>query len=163
MKNIGVYDPKNAQGWLQEQKDYLSGWHTEIAKLLKWIESQGDEITMDQVRSYEGMFDCASPFLATANGQVYNDIRIEDRGKWSCQDNRRTEQPYFVLEKMGILSEVVVTRTYDNVSFKGHSWTREDGSFEAFWYEDGNRLTMFFDCNGLQKGAWKKYRIQFRG
>lgn len=30
-------------------------------------------------------FDCASPFLATANGQVYNSIRIEDRGKWSYQ------------------------------------------------------------------------------
>ena len=30
-------------------------------------------------------FDCASPFLATANGQVYNSIRIDDRGKWSYQ------------------------------------------------------------------------------
>lgn len=28
-------------------------------------------------------YDCASPFLATANGQVYYSIRIEDRGKWS--------------------------------------------------------------------------------
>ena len=28
-------------------------------------------------------FDCASPFLATANGQVYTKLRIEDRGKWS--------------------------------------------------------------------------------
>jgi hypothetical protein len=28
-------------------------------------------------------YDCASPFLATANGQVYHSIRIEDRGKWS--------------------------------------------------------------------------------
>ena len=28
-------------------------------------------------------YDCASPFLATANGQVYHTIRIEDRGKWS--------------------------------------------------------------------------------
>ena len=28
-------------------------------------------------------FDCASPFLATANGQVYTNNRIEDRGKWS--------------------------------------------------------------------------------
>lgn len=28
-------------------------------------------------------FDCASPFLATANGQVYTHNRIEDRGKWS--------------------------------------------------------------------------------
>ena len=28
-------------------------------------------------------YDCASPFLATANGQVYHTIRIKDRGKWS--------------------------------------------------------------------------------
>ena len=28
-------------------------------------------------------YDCASPFLATANGQVYRNIRIENRGKWS--------------------------------------------------------------------------------
>jgi hypothetical protein len=28
-------------------------------------------------------YDCASPFLATANGQVYHTIRMEDRGKWS--------------------------------------------------------------------------------
>ena len=28
-------------------------------------------------------FDCASPFLATANGQVYTQLEIEDRGKWS--------------------------------------------------------------------------------
>ena len=28
-------------------------------------------------------FDCASPFLATANGQVYTRLRADDRGKWS--------------------------------------------------------------------------------
>mgnify|MGYP001252223240 FL=1 len=28
-------------------------------------------------------FDCASPFLATANGQVYTRLRSDDRGKWS--------------------------------------------------------------------------------
>jgi hypothetical protein len=28
-------------------------------------------------------FDCASPFLATANGQLYHDISTPDRGKWS--------------------------------------------------------------------------------
>ena len=30
-------------------------------------------------------FDCASPFLATANGQIYYDIVTPDRGKWSYQ------------------------------------------------------------------------------
>ena len=28
-------------------------------------------------------FDCASPFLATANAHIYHDIKLEDRGKWS--------------------------------------------------------------------------------
>jgi hypothetical protein len=28
-------------------------------------------------------FDCASPFLATANGQLYHSITTENRGKWS--------------------------------------------------------------------------------
>ena len=28
-------------------------------------------------------YDCASPFLATANGQVYYEIALPDRGKWS--------------------------------------------------------------------------------
>lgn len=28
-------------------------------------------------------FDCASPFLATANGQLYNEITTQHRGKWS--------------------------------------------------------------------------------
>ena len=39
-------------------------------------------------------FDCASPFLATANGQLYHTITTEDRSKWSYQmsptaDNKR--------------------------------------------------------------------------
>lgn len=47
-------------------------------------------------------FDCASPFLATANGQVYWQNRIADRGKWSyqmkkCVDNKKyaTDPRYF--------------------------------------------------------------------
>ena len=30
-------------------------------------------------------FDCASPFLATANGQIYYNVITEDRNKWSYQ------------------------------------------------------------------------------
>ena len=30
-------------------------------------------------------FDCASPFLATANGQIYYDTTMKDRSKWSYQ------------------------------------------------------------------------------
>lgn len=39
-------------------------------------------------------YDCASPFLATANGQVYYENRLEDGGKWSykmtkCVDDKK--------------------------------------------------------------------------
>ena len=39
-------------------------------------------------------FDCASPFLATANGQIYNENRLDNRGKWAykmikCVDDKK--------------------------------------------------------------------------
>jgi hypothetical protein len=47
-------------------------------------------------------FDCASPFLATANGQVYHENRLADRGKWmykmsKCVDDKKyaTDQRSF--------------------------------------------------------------------
>jgi hypothetical protein len=40
-------------------------------------------------------FDCASPFLATANGQIYTNLRIEDRGKWSyCMEPTADNKKY---------------------------------------------------------------------
>jgi len=33
--------------------------------------------------SFTISFDCASPFLATANGQIYTDVETPDRGKWT--------------------------------------------------------------------------------
>jgi hypothetical protein len=35
--------------------------------------------------SFTISFDCASPFLATANGQLYHNITTENRSKWSYQ------------------------------------------------------------------------------
>lgn len=63
---------------------------------------------------------------------------------------------------MGVLSEVNIVRLCDGKVFDGHSWAREDGSFEAFWFESGNRINLFFDCNGDQQGAWKKYKLEFK-
>jgi len=65
---------------------------------------------------------------------------------------------------MGFLSEVIVLRLSDKETFIGNSWAREDGSFEAFWYEKGGqRVTKFFDAKGIQTGAWKEYKLRFRG
>lgn len=56
-----------------------------------------------------------------------------------------------------------ILRLGDQSIFKGYSWAREDGSFEAFWYEAGNRITLMFDSRGKQKGAWSQYRMQLKG
>ena len=65
------------------------------------------------------------------------------------------------MAKMGILQECMIHRLDGSDSFKGHSWAREDGTLEAFWYEEGNRITHFFYANGQPMGFWNKYRIQF--
>ena len=63
---------------------------------------------------------------------------------------------------MGIFSEVIVVRLSDEETFEGNSWTREDGSFEAFWWEGRERITLFFDSTGTQLGAWKKYKLRVK-
>ena len=63
---------------------------------------------------------------------------------------------------MGTLQEVTVVRHSDKVPFSGHAWLREDGSFEAWWYENGIRHTYPFDLNGRQLGHFKRYTIQLR-
>ena len=59
---------------------------------------------------------------------------------------------------MGTLVEVTVQRLSDKANWKGHAWTRENGTLEAFWYEDDIRLTYFFDAKGNQIGG-KTYMI----
>ncbi len=61
---------------------------------------------------------------------------------------------------MGILSEATVSRLDSGEKFSAHSWLREDGSFEAFWYENGIRVCFFFQCDGKQMGLWKQYKLQ---
>lgn len=43
-------------------------------------------------------FDCASPFLATANGQVYNEIAIQHRGKWSYRMSSTADDKKYSLD-----------------------------------------------------------------
>ena len=62
---------------------------------------------------------------------------------------------------MGILRETVVKRTDNGEQFKAHSWSRDDGSFEVFWYEKGVRMCFIFDFNGKQVGMWKQYEMFF--
>ena len=61
---------------------------------------------------------------------------------------------------MGVLSEAIVCKTDDSACYKANTWISADGSFEAFWQENGHRVTHFFTANGEQLGTWKRYRLQ---
>jgi len=60
-------------------------------------------------------FDCASPFLATANGQVYTSNETPDRGKWT----------YRMLPSVDELKYATDTRTFKDA-------TTQDGIFKVF-------------------------------
>ena len=60
-------------------------------------------------------FDCASPFLATANGQVYTSNETPDRGKWT----------YRMVPSVDELKYATDTRTFKDA-------TLQDGIFKTF-------------------------------
>ena len=64
---------------------------------------------------------------------------------------------------MGVLTEAIVSRIDSGQKFKAFSWLRDDGTFEAFWHEEGVRVTFFFQCNGKQIGMWKQYELVVGG
>ena len=61
---------------------------------------------------------------------------------------------------MGHLEEVSICKIDSTTCYKGHAWTCEDGSLEAFWFEGGKRLTQSFDVKGTQLGVWRKYLLR---
>ena len=64
---------------------------------------------------------------------------------------------------MGTIQIADVIRLKDGVKIECYAWTREDGSFEAFWYEDSIRMDLFFDSEGYQLIPWmKKYQLVLR-
>ena len=63
LRKMCQYHPKDAQGWLQEQQDYLSGRYEELDQVSGWIGRQTENITMDHIRHYSGMLDCVTPVV----------------------------------------------------------------------------------------------------
>ena len=63
---------------------------------------------------------------------------------------------------MGLLRECKVVSLSNDQVFNGHAWTCDDGTFEAFWNERGNRITQFFNSNGEPLGFFNKYKIAFK-
>ena len=52
-------------------------------------------------------FDCASPFLATANGQVYYENRLNDRGKWSYKMGKSVDDKKYATDSRGFRDAVI--------------------------------------------------------
>jgi hypothetical protein len=52
-------------------------------------------------------FDCASPFLATANGQLYHSITTEDRSKWSYQMSPTADNKKFATDSRSFRDAVM--------------------------------------------------------
>jgi hypothetical protein len=58
-------------------------------------------------------FDCASPFLATANGQIYTNLRIEDRGKWSYQMEPTADDKKYATDNRLFRDAVIQDKVHD--------------------------------------------------
>jgi len=58
-------------------------------------------------------FDCASPFLATANGQIYTQLRTEDRGKWSYMMSPTADDKKYATDTRTFRDTVLQDRIHD--------------------------------------------------
>lgn len=54
----------------------------------------------------------------------------------------------------------MICRKDGSACYNAYVWTSSDGRLEAFWYEDGQRVTKFFEPNGEQVGSWKQYVLK---
>lgn len=59
-------------------------------------------------------FDCASPFLATANGQVYYENRLLDRGKWSYKMSKCVDDKKYATDNRMFRDAVIQDKLFDN-------------------------------------------------
>ena len=86
-----IYDGLLEEG-VQDWMHFLGTSKLEWATLLTDIQRA--------IRKYHNpkftiSFDCASPFLATANGQIYTEVVTEDRAKWSYRmDSTADDKKY---------------------------------------------------------------------
>jgi hypothetical protein len=58
-------------------------------------------------------FDCASPFLATANGQIYYDVVTPDRGKWSYQMQPSVDNKKYATDTRAFRDAVLQDNIFD--------------------------------------------------
>jgi hypothetical protein len=58
-------------------------------------------------------FDCASPFLATANGQIYYDVVTPDRSKWSYQMQPSVDNKKYATDTRAFRDAVLQDNIFD--------------------------------------------------
>lgn len=58
-------------------------------------------------------FDCASPFLATANGQIYYDVVTPDRAKWSYQMQASVDDKKYATDTRSFANAVLQDKIFD--------------------------------------------------
>jgi len=58
-------------------------------------------------------FDCASPFLATANGQIYYDVVTPDRAKWSYQMQPSVDNKKYATDTQPFRDAVLQDKIFD--------------------------------------------------
>lgn len=59
-------------------------------------------------------FDCASPFLATANGQVYMNKEFPDRGKWVYRMQASADDKKYSIDNRRFSDAVLQDKIFDN-------------------------------------------------
>ena len=58
-------------------------------------------------------FDCASPFLATANGQIYTQLRTANRGKWSYMMSPTADDKKYATDSRSFRDAVLQDGVHD--------------------------------------------------
>jgi hypothetical protein len=96
-------------------------------------------------------FDCASPFLATANGQIYTDVVTEDRAKWSYRMDATADDKKYATDTRPF-SQGVVQDGY-HVTFKDSPISRNLLMKDICIYKPGD-----LNKNGKEgKTSWDSF------
>jgi hypothetical protein len=96
-------------------------------------------------------FDCASPFLATANGQIYTDVETEDRKKWVYRMQPTADDKKYATDTRPF-SQGVLADGY-HTSFKDSPITRNCEMKDICIYKPGD-----LNKNGKEgKTSWDSF------
>ena len=64
--------------------------------------------------SFTISFDCASPFLATANGQIYHHVDIQDRKKWCYRMSPSVDNKKYATDSRGLRDALLADKIFEH-------------------------------------------------